>query len=76
MKKKARRPQEPFPRDPMELAYLAEEALRLAVYEAIKDHAHSGDPVALWKNGKVVWVSARKLKLRRPRLKYRPHLRK
>lgn len=67
-------PKEPFPRDPMELAYMAEEALRLAVYEAIQDHAKSGDPVAIWKNGKVVWISARKLKLRRPRLKYRPHL--
>lgn len=52
------------------LAYVAEEALKLAVYEAIKDHERTGDPVAIWQNGRVAWVSAKKLKVKRPRLKY------
>ncbi len=58
------------PQDALELAYMAEEALRLAVYEAIKDHERTGDPVVIWKNGRVVHLAARKLKLRRPRLRY------
>ncbi len=67
MKKRAA-PQKEF----MRLALMAEEALKLAVYEAIKDHARTGDPVALWRNGKVVMVPARKVKIKRPRLKYKP----
>lgn len=58
--------------DPYKLAYMAEEALRLAVYEAIKDHERTGDPVVIWQNGKVVSVQAGKLKMKKPTLKYRP----
>ena len=60
------------PKDPLYLAYMAEEALKLAVYEAIKDHERTGDPVAIWKNGKAVWVPAGKVKIKKPRLKYQP----
>ena len=60
--------------DPFEFAYAAEEALRLAVYEAIKDHERTGDPVVLWKDGKVVHVPASKLKIKKPPLKYKPKL--
>jgi hypothetical protein len=50
----------------MPLALIAEAALKEAVYEAIKDHARTGDSVAIFKNGKVIEVPARKLKLRKP----------
>ena len=39
----------------------AGQALKKAVAEAIRDHARTGDPVVIWRNGKVVWVSARQL---------------
>ena len=58
--------------DYLKTAYMAEEALRLAVYEAIKDHQRTGDSVAVWKNGKAVWVPARKIKIKKPKLRYKP----
>lgn len=61
-----------IPTDPLQLGRMAEEALRLAVYKAIKDHERTRDPVVIWKNGKVVHIPAHKLKVRRPRLKYKP----
>lgn len=39
----------------------AEQALRQAVAETIRDHARTGDPVAIWRNGKVVWLSAKRV---------------
>ena len=44
----------------------AEKALKKAVQETIRDHARTGDPVVIWRNGKVAYVSAKEL-LRRPR---------
>ena len=32
------------------------EAMRLAVHEALLDHKRAGNPVAIWKNGRVEWV--------------------
>ena len=32
------------------------EALRLAVEEALLDHKRAGNPVAIWKDGRVEWV--------------------
>lgn len=49
-------------RKPFELARLAEKALNEAVREVIADHARTGDPLAIWKNGKVSLVSAKSLK--------------
>lgn len=32
------------------------EAMRRAVREALLDHKRAGNPVAIWKNGRVEWV--------------------
>ncbi len=32
------------------------EALRLAVQAALLDHKRAGNPVAIWKDGRVEWV--------------------
>ncbi len=45
-----------------ELAFLAEEALKEAVREVIRDHKRQGNPIAVWKNGKVVQIPAKELK--------------
>ena len=39
----------------------AEKAMKEAVAETIQDHARTGDPVVIWRNGKVTWVPAKKL---------------
>ena len=39
----------------------AEKALKKAVIETIQDHARTGDPIVIWRNGKVVWVPATQL---------------
>ena len=39
----------------------AEQAMKAAVAEVIRDHARTGDPLAIWRNGKVVWVPAAQL---------------
>jgi len=31
-----------------------EKAMRIAVAETLEDHRRSGDPIAVWKNGRVV----------------------
>ena len=41
------------------LADLAEKALKEAVRETIKDHARTGDLIAVWRKGKVVQISAK-----------------
>ncbi|MBI4368124.1 MAG: hypothetical protein HY588_01880 [Candidatus Omnitrophica bacterium] len=42
----------------------AEAALKEAVREAILDHARTGDSVVIYKNGKVIEIPARKLKMK------------
>ena len=37
-------------------------ALREAVKETIRDHARTGDPIVIWRNGKVIWVPAKQLR--------------
>ena len=39
----------------------AEKALKKAVAETIRDHARTGDPVVIWRNGKVAKVPASQL---------------
>ena len=39
----------------------AGKALKEAVAESIRDHYRTGDPLAIWRNGKVQWVRAEKL---------------
>ncbi|MBI1977262.1 MAG: hypothetical protein HYS55_00755 [Candidatus Omnitrophica bacterium] len=46
------------------LVKLAEAALKEAVRGAILDHAKTGDSVVIYKNGKVLEVPARKLRIK------------
>lgn len=39
----------------------AEKALKKAVAKTIQDHARTGDPIVIWRDGKVVWVPAKQL---------------
>ena len=39
----------------------AEKALREAVAETVRDHYRAGNPLAVWRNGRVEWVRAEKL---------------
>ena len=45
----------------MSLLDKAEAAMKKAVYEVVKDHKKTGRPLTIWKNGRVVKVSAKKL---------------
>ena len=47
------------------LAVKAEKALKEAVRGAMIDHKRTGDPIAVWRNGKVVWIPANKIKIGR-----------
>ena len=40
----------------------AEAAMKKAVREVVADHKKSGRPLSIWKNGRVVKVSAKKIK--------------
>lgn len=48
----------------------ADKAMKDAVRKAIQEHAESGNPIAIWKNGKVVWIPAKKLLAREPQAEY------
>jgi len=39
----------------------AEKALKNAVAKTIQDHARTGDPIVIWRHGKVIWVPAKQL---------------
>jgi len=39
----------------------AELAMKSAIRQVVKDHKKSGRPLAVWKNGKTVRISANKL---------------
>ena len=45
----------------------AEKALKQAVAETIRDHARTGDPVVIWRHGKVLRVAATQLLRRKSR---------
>jgi len=55
---------------PTLLAYRAEEALRKAVAEAIADHRRNGIPIVIWRNGKVVLISADQIAVREPQIEH------
>jgi len=40
----------------------ADKALKEAVAKVVEDHRKTGDPLAIWRNGKAVWVSAAEAK--------------
>jgi len=43
------------------LSIKAEKALKEAVTDTIKEHEKAGYPLAMWRDGKVVWVPAKQL---------------
>lgn len=45
----------------------AEMALKAAVEKAMEEHAREGFPVYIWRDGKIVEISAEELKTRYPR---------
>lgn len=53
------------PRRASSFAQKAGKALRIAVAKTIEDHRRSGDPIVIWKNGRVVKVPASRIP-RRP----------
>lgn len=48
-------------RKKMSLAQKAERALKKAVRLVVEDHKRTGDPVVIWRNGKVARISASQL---------------
>ena len=44
-------------------------ALKRAVAKALAQHAAAGVPAAIWRDGKVVYLSGRQLKVRRAKLR-------
>ena len=53
------------------LAYRAEEALKVAVAEAIAEHWRNGIPIAIWRNGKVVRLHTDQKEVREEQSKYK-----
>ena len=51
-------------RPTMSLPFLAFEALKKAVANTIADHARTGDPIAIWRDGKAVLVPADSIGIR------------
>ena len=51
------------------LAVKAEKALKQAVLKTMIDHKRTGDPIVVWKNGKVVWIPANKIPVKLSRRK-------
>ncbi len=42
----------------------AEEALKRAVAETLADHKRAGDPIFVWRNGKVVEIPPEQIEIR------------
>jgi len=53
------------------MAFRAEEALKKAVAKAIADHKRTGDPIVIWRDGKVVKVPAEQIEIREPVVEYK-----
>ena len=52
------------------MAFLAEEALKKAVARTIADHKRTGDPIVIWRDGKVVKVPADQIEVREHEAEY------
>ncbi len=52
------------------MAFRAEEALKKAVDRAIADHKRTGDPIVIWRDGKVVKIPAEQIEIREPDAEY------
>ncbi|MEA3428231.1 MAG: hypothetical protein U9Q84_03200 [Thermodesulfobacteriota bacterium] len=48
----------------------AEEALKKAVADTIADHKRTGDPIVIWRDGKVVKVPADQIEVRETESEY------
>ncbi len=48
----------------------AEEALKKAVADTIADHKRTGDPIVIWRDGKVVKIPADQIEVREPQTNY------
>jgi aminoglycoside phosphotransferase family enzyme len=54
----------------MPMAFRAEEALKKAVAKAIADHKRTGDPIVVWRDGKVARIPAHEIEIREPGAEY------
>ena len=52
------------------MAFRAEEALKKAVARTIADHKRTGDPIVIWRNGKIVKIPADQIEVREPEAEY------
>ena len=52
------------------MAFRAEEAMRKAVANVIADHKRTGDPIVIWRDGKVVKIPADQIELHEPEVEY------
>ncbi len=48
----------------------AEEALKKAVADTIADHKRFGDPIVIWRDGKVVKIPADQIEIREDQTEY------
>jgi len=48
----------------------AEEVLKKAVADTIADHKRTGDPIVIWRDGKVVKIPADQIELRENQAEY------
>ena len=48
----------------------AEEALKKAVADTIADHKRTGDPIVIWRDGKIVKIPADQIELREDQAEY------
>ena len=55
----------------MPMAVRAEEALKKAVAKAIADHKRTGDPIVVWRDGRVVKIPAEQIEIREPDAEYK-----
>ena len=51
----------PTPAERVQDVKLITRALRQAVREALLDHKRAGNPVAVWRNERVVWLPAEQI---------------
>ena len=52
------------------MVFRAEEALKKAVAKTIADHKRTGDPIVIWRDGKVVKIPAEQIEIREPDAEY------
>jgi len=55
----------------MPMAMRAEKALKKAVARAIADHKRTGDPIVVWRDGRVVKIPADQIEIREPEAEYK-----